>query len=144
MGTEGNASECQHNLLSRPTMRSATPLAVLVVTVRLTAAFPGGMNAASEHCPFHMFDYISLSQSEQAVPVEERGVFGDAVGDLGGFLNGLLGSIAQNVNPSDKRPDAAHPFVTPGINEGPVRPGVCSHYHSQQDGATAHDHSVLF
>jgi hypothetical protein len=41
---------------------------------------------------------------------EER----DAITNLTGLVTGLLGGVAQNVNPSDKRPDAAHPFVAPG------------------------------
>lgn len=43
----------------------------------------------------------------------------------GGILSGLVGAIAQNVNPNDKRPDAAHPFQAPGPTDqrGPC-PGL--------------------
>jgi hypothetical protein len=41
---------------------------------------------------------------------EER----DLISGIIGTVAGLLGSVAAGVNPSDKRPDAAHPFIAPG------------------------------
>ena len=50
---------------------------------------------------------------------------GNVVGSVGGLLDGLLGGIAENINPSDQRPDAAHPFRAPGPSDqrGPC-PGL--------------------
>ncbi|UZJ55765.1 hypothetical protein CBS101457_005085 [Exobasidium rhododendri] len=48
-----------------------------------------------------------------------------AVNNGAGLLSGILGGIAESVNPDDKRPDAAHPFIAPGPTDqrGPC-PGL--------------------
>jgi hypothetical protein len=42
-----------------------------------------------------------------------------------GLVGGIVGSIASSVDPSNKRPDAAHPFIAPGPTDqrGPC-PGL--------------------
>jgi hypothetical protein len=45
---------------------------------------------------------------------ERRQNIPGAVSGLGSLINGTIGGIEAVVNPDDKRPDAAHPFVAPG------------------------------
>lgn len=52
-------------------------------------------------------------------------ILGDTVGALTGTLEGLLGSIAESVNPDNKRPEAGYTFEAPaaGDSRGPC-PGL--------------------
>lgn len=52
-------------------------------------------------------------------------ILGDTVGALTGTLEGLLGSIAESVNPDNKRPEPGYTFQAPGPNDkrGPC-PGL--------------------
>jgi hypothetical protein len=45
---------------------------------------------------------------------ERRQNLTGAAGGLGSLVNGLVGGVAAIVDPANKRPDAAHPFVAPG------------------------------
>jgi hypothetical protein len=45
---------------------------------------------------------------------ERRQNFTGSLGGLGSLIDGLLDGTAAIVDPANKRPDAAHPFIAPG------------------------------
>ena len=98
----------------------------------LSAAYPGmtGMQSKVE-----MEEYLRArhARAEVDAPVlAERQLLSDLVGDLVGTvaaltntISGLLGSVANSVNPSNKRPEPGYEFKAPGPNDsrGPC-PGL--------------------
>jgi hypothetical protein len=88
----------------------------------LSLAYPGMMGSRSD------IESMLKAHAEAKVQereVEERQLIPDLIGGLTSLVNGLLGSVASAVNPSNKRPEPGFPFQAPGPGDsrGPC-PGL--------------------
>jgi hypothetical protein len=105
---------------------------LLLALPALSAAYPGmaGMQSKAE-----MEQYLRARHAEaeaDAGTLQERQLIPNLVGNLVGTVqaltntvSGLLGSVANAVNPDNKRPEAGFEFKAPGLNDsrGPC-PGL--------------------
>jgi hypothetical protein len=108
---------------------------LLISSSCTTYAFPG--MASREEMAKRYFDESQASNPvrREAEHLTERqsdgllgsvtSILGDTVGALTGTLEGLLGSVAESVNPDNKRPEPGYTFQAPGPNDsrGPC-PGL--------------------
>lgn len=96
--------------------------ALVLALPALSVAHPGmaGMSRAE------MAEYVQKRQAEEA-GLQERQISGliGSISALTGTISGLLGAVANNISPSDKRPETGYTFQAPGSGDsrGPC-PGL--------------------
>ncbi|KAF9872869.1 hypothetical protein CkaCkLH20_09732 [Colletotrichum karsti] len=105
--------------------------AVLASLTASAAAFPSMMGSREQ-----LEDLLKRNPEPVAEP--EPQLFGGVVGALTGTITGLLGSVAQSVNPENARPEKGFEFQAPGPNDsrGPC-PGLnllANHGYLPRDG----------
>jgi hypothetical protein len=101
---------------------------LLLALPALSAAYPGmaGMQSKSQ-----MEEYLRARHTEteaEEAALKERQLIPDLIGSVQALTNtisGLLGSVANAVNPNNKRPEPGYDFQAPGPNDsrGPC-PGL--------------------
>lgn len=106
---------------------------LLISSSCTTYAFPG-MGSREEMAKSY-FAESQANEKREAKELEERqllgalgnvtGILGGTVGALTSTLTGLLGSVAESVNPDNKRPEPGYTFQAPGPGDsrGPC-PGL--------------------
>lgn len=105
--------------------------AVLASLATSAAAFPSMMGSREQ------LEEL-LKRSPEPVAKPEPQLLGGIVGSLTNTISGLLGAIAQNVNPEDARPEKGFEFKAPGPSDsrGPC-PGLnllANHGYLPRDG----------
>lgn len=101
-------------------MRYTTALALFAASA---SAYPGLMGSSKEA----LLETMRQAELEKREP-QPGGILstlGSVLTPLASTIEGVLGSVAENVNPSDKRPEPGYTFQAPGPNDsrGPC-PGL--------------------
>lgn len=96
--------------------------AIFCALPALSAAYPGMMGVSSRA---DMEDYLKLRRVEETSEPGKRRQLSGVVGSLTNTITGLLGSVANAIDPDNRRPEPGYTFQAPGPGDsrGPC-PGL--------------------